>query len=516
MSIRMSGLTSGMDTESIVKELMSAQRLKSTKIENKRTKLEWKQEKWKDLNTKIYSFYTGSLSKLKMEGSFNTAKTSSSDESKIEVTSSGNTPEGNHSISVKAVASAQMVTGAVLSTGKAIDYDTKLSDIGISTASGSSITINSGTKQNTFKVVDGATVGDFVNTLQETGLNASYDSVQKRFFISSKEAGVANAFSIMPSAGVDLSKLGLSQIATLKQVGGSVKVSADSNVNIVTPSDAKIVLDGAEIVSSSNTIAVNGLTLTVKGVTEGANTEVTTDDKPVNLTVSRDTKAAYDMVKDFVKSYNELLKGMNEAYYADTAKGYEPLTDDQKEAMSEDQEKQWEGKIKTSLLRRDTTLGAITSSMRNIFGKSVTYDGKNYSLASFGITASDYTEKGLLHIAGDSEDSKSAISEDKLTKALTENPEAVMKTLSQMAKELYSDMTDRMKSTTLRSALTFYNDKEMKKEVSAYKTEISTMEDKLADMESRYYKQFTAMEKAMAKMNSQSSNITSMLGGSQN
>ena len=70
MPIRMSGLVSGLDTENIIKELMAAQSQKKTKIENKITKHEWKTDKWKDLNKKLYDFYKGSLSKARLEGSF--------------------------------------------------------------------------------------------------------------------------------------------------------------------------------------------------------------------------------------------------------------------------------------------------------------------------------------------------------------------------------------------------------------------------------------------------------------
>jgi flagellar hook-associated protein 2 len=311
---------------------------------------------------------------------------------------------------------------------------------------------------------------------------------------------------------VDLTKLGLSQITTTAGTNGTVDVSAaSSNVTLVKPSDASIIYNGAEITNASNTITVNGLSVTVKGVTAEGATDA--EDEVINVNVTNDVDAVYTMVKDFVKSYNELLKTINEAYNADTAKGYEPLTDDQKEAMSEDQEKQWEDKIKNSLLRRDSVLGTISNSMRTIFAKGVKVEGKNYSLSSFGIGAVDYTEKGLLHINGNSEDTLTAAKEDSLKKAITENPDAVMEVLTTLSSDLYSELTDKMKSTSLKSALTVYNDKEMKTSVASYTKDISNMEDKLQDMETRYYKQFTAMETAMSKMNSQSSSLTSLLGG---
>ena len=143
MAIRLSGLISGMDTEAIVSELMKAQRLKTTKIQNKITTTEWKDEKWKALNTKIYSFYTGQLSKVRMQGNFAVKKGTSSNESKVEVTAGTNAPEGTHLIKVKQLASAQFITGAKVgkdNNGNDINMNTKLVDLGFD-ASGTTIHI---------------------------------------------------------------------------------------------------------------------------------------------------------------------------------------------------------------------------------------------------------------------------------------------------------------------------------------------------------------------------------------
>ena len=78
---------------------------------------------------------------------------------------------------------------------------------------------------------------------------------------------------------------------------------------------------------------------------------------------------------------------------------------------------------------------------------------------------------------------------------------------------LYSDFGDKMKSSTLSSALTFYNDKYMDKQMKSYKEKIDEMEEKLKDLEDSYYKKFAAMETALSKVNSQSSYLTSMFGG---
>jgi flagellar hook-associated protein 2 len=271
--------------------------------------------------------------------------------------------------------------------------------------------------------------------------------------------------------------------------------------------------NGAEITGKTNTISANGLTFTLKKVTAGMDTPGdTTDDEVINLSVEDNTQAVYDMVKDFVTKYNELVKEMNEVFYAPSAKGFDPLTDEEKETMTDDQIEKWETKIKDSLLRRDDTLGSILSTMRSSLTASVEVDGKDYTLSSFGIGSANYTEKGILHITGDKDDSLLSASENKLMKALTEDPDTVMQVFNKLAGDLYGTLNEKMSSTSLRSALTLYNDKEMTKSVTNYKEDLKELEDKLKTIEDRYYKQFAAMETAMAKMNSQSSSLASMLG----
>lgn len=509
MAIRMSGLASGMDTESIIKELMTAQRTKATKIENNITKLEWKQEKWKSLNSKIYSLYTGPLSKIRMQGSFMTKKAASSNEAKVEVTANSSVPEGSHSIKVKSVASAQYITGVKPPelTGYA-SYDTKLSALNLNAPAGAAIKITAGTKTKELEITADTTIGDFVSALQEAGLNASYDTVQQRFFISSKASGIDNAFSITSADEankVDLTKLGLSDITVTKDpVNGTADVTVASGVSLIEPKDAIIIYNGAEIRSATNSISANGLNITVKNVTNV--------DEVINISITKNTQAVYDMVKDFVKAYNDVLKELNTAYNADTAKGYDPLTDEQKKAMSEDDIEKWESRIKDSLLRRDGMAGSVINSMKAITAVKVTHGGKVYSLASFGIKSGDYTEKGLLHVDGDKDDTLVNSKEDKLMKALTENPEAVMKVFNEFANKLYNTMTDQMKSTPISSALTFYNDKEMKDTIEDYQESLKYQEKRLTKLEDRYYKQFTAMEKMMSQLNSKSSYLSSLLG----
>ena len=514
MAIRMSGMVSGLDTEAIIKSLMEVQTGKKTKVENQKTKHEWKQEKWTDLNKKIYDFYTGSLSKLRLQGTFNTKAATTSNDNKIKLTADSTATNGTSTLQINSLASSQYVTGAKLSDAKA---STKLVDLGFTTSSvdengvdieGDVITITNGVgdkaKTVEFKVTKDSTVKDFVSSLSEAGLNANFDEKQGRFFISSASSGADNSFTITSNqvnGSSPLTKLGLDEIDS-----NITDVTGGEGLSIVTAKDSEVILNGALLKSSSNTITANGLTMDLQGTT-GAGEVIT-------LKVSNDVDGMYNMVKDLLKEYNGLIKEMNELYYADSAKDYDILTEEQKDSMSDEEVEKWEGKIKGALLRRDSTLGSLLSSMKNAMQSSVVLDGKKFSLSTFGIqTSKDYTEKGLLHIWGDSDDEASSGQEDKLRKALQDNPDETVKALSGIFQNLYSALNEKTKPIEgLKSAMKFYNDKQLNTEKTKYEKQISDWTDKLADIEDRYYKQFSAMEVALSKLQSQSSSLSGFFG----
>ena len=86
MGVGLSGMISGLDTDAIVKAMVSGQQAKATKVENKITLNKWTKEAWSGLNTKIYSFYTKYASKLRLQTSYMTRTASSSNESIVKAT----------------------------------------------------------------------------------------------------------------------------------------------------------------------------------------------------------------------------------------------------------------------------------------------------------------------------------------------------------------------------------------------------------------------------------------------
>ena len=185
--------------------------------------------------------------------------------------------------------------------------------------------------------------------------------------------------------------------------------------------------------------------------------------------------------------------------------------------MTDSQIEKWETKIKDSLLRRDSTLGNASSSMKSIMSRSFEINGKTYSLNTFGINtlgyfSADTNERGCLHIDGDADDSNTSGNADKLMAAINEDPEAVTSFFQQLSNTLYDDLTKRMASSSVSSIYTIYNDKQMSSEYSDYKDKISKWEDKLDYYEEYYYKKFSAMETALSKLQSSTSSLSNLLG----
>ncbi len=727
MPIRMTGLNSGLNTESIVAALMSAQRTKMTKVENKKTKLEWKKDIWSSLNTKIYDFYTKSLSKMRLKSNYMTKAASSSNTTKVVAKASTKAATGTYTVKVNKLASTQYVSSGKLNkvkvddgNGNQVDADatskTKLKDLKDTSGNptftnGTQIKIENGANGQTvyLDVNEETTIQDFLDKCTSVGLTATFDEKQQRLFLSSEKSGEGNAFKITSSelssnqqqasndlktlvgykglssadkstvdsllaglqngtvtvadatqklqeigkAGVEsdaekkanrfyydvankaagdalsaaVAASGKSEAEYLKANGysnldvtdsaavagakasyidnkttellgtqqykddiaaaiqngissadvhsklpgtsstdeflytfddittrttnitngiatatqkyytemhdnasdanasgsalaslgltnfdGTTEIKENDAANngtgmvVIAAKDTEVEYNGATLTSNTTNISVSGLELEILGTTEG---------ETVNITVTNDVSGIYDTIKDFLSEYNALLKEMNSYYNADSAKGYDVLSDDEKEAMKDSEVEKWEDKIKDSLLRRDSTLNSIISSFRNkMMGTFTASNGKTYSLSSIGIsTSGDYAEGGLLHIRGDEDDAEYADEKNVLKQLLEEDPDAVTDVFTHLTESLYTDLQKKMSRTPLSSALTFYNDKEMNSQLSDYKTRISKLEAKFNEMEDRYYKQFTAMEKAMANMQSQQNSLASYLGG---
>ena len=318
-------------------------------------------------------------------------------------------------------------------------------------------------------------------------------------------ADASNANVLQEVSDTNADRQANSKIAMASNVAGS---ASSSGAVRITGQDSEIELNGATFTNNSNNYSINGLTIEAMEVT--GNDEVT-------ITTNTDVDGIYDMIKGFLKDYNDLVKSVDVAYNAASSKGYEPLTSDEKDAMSDDEVKKWEEKIKDSLLRKDSTLGSVLDTMKNDMARSFKVGDKSYSLSSFGIATLGYfnspeNETGVYHIDGDKDDTKTSANTDKLREMIASDPDTVISFFSQLSTQLYTDLGKKMAASSTSSAYTIYNDKQMNTQYSEYNTKISEAEDKVTTWEDYYYSKFSAMESALAKMNAQSSSLSGLFG----
>lgn len=681
MAMRISGLMSNMDTESIIKELVAVKKTKVDDAKKARTKLQWKQDAWKDLNAKIVKLYNKTLSNMSMQSSYSKKVTKVSNPNILSVITGENAVNSVQSLKVISLAQQGSLTGGKLPAGAdgnpLKESSTLTGDLGI--AAGSSFTVSTGGNSTEITVNSDTTIANVVQQMRDAGVNASFDEGNQRLFVIAKDSGIDNDFSITASnsAGTDaLKKMGLlvydnaakaeyqkyadmatdsakrqaylaSEVAkrlasitsqkqvldtaitnnqntlddtiadfntaygsdaeynnlaainktalqadidalealdsptaadtaklnqlkgkmsyvdayknltdtiaaqnadlvdittdsagnsylmpdgsasqTLKdEVGAVANVKISEAANIINNwnagngsadahrfagTDAEITLNGATFTSNTNTFAVNGLTMTVNATT-AANEVVT-------ITTMDDTDGIYDMVKDFLKEYNSLINEMDKLFNADSTRKYEPLTDEEKEAMSDTEVEKWEKTIKDSILRRDDTLGTVSSVMKQVLLGGAEVNGKRMYLSDFGIETLSYfvagaNEKNAYHIAGDPDDEYTSSDTDVLKGMIASDPDTVMNFFSSLTKNLRTEMFELMKTTEYSSSFTVYEDKKMKEEYADYDAKIKELEKKLQSYEDSWYAKFAKMETALAKLQSNASAVTSLLGG---
>lgn len=357
-------------------------------------------------------------------------------------------------------------------------------------------------KTTTLRIDEDMKVSDFTKAIQDASggkVTASFDAKNQRFFLNSNATGAANSFTLEAagSAGSQeaLEKLGLVD---------SSRFTGDDKMSAQAATDAVIELNGATITSSTNDVKIDSLGLTITA-------EAADPNETLTVKVTNDTDGVYNMIKDFIKEYNNLVTEMAELYYAEKT-DYEPLTEEEEGEMSDKQVEKWEEKVKKSVLRRDDSINTMMNTMRNSLSQAVKIknpDGttSRYSLASLGITTGEYMERGILHIAGDADDPEYAGKTDKLRKMLEEDPDKVMNILAGVTTNLYDKMKKMAKSTELHGFEKFYNDKVMKSHDEGYDKDIKKLEEKLEAMQDKYYKQFSKMEVALSKLNSVSSSL---------
>ncbi|MFB5282837.1 flagellar hook-associated protein 2 [Peribacillus sp. Hz7] len=531
MVMRISGLASGMDTDDIISKLMTAQRVPLDKLYQKKTYTEWQRDDYRTINTALSELDRLINDGVGRQSSFIKKTVSVSNSNAVSVRNVNSTSDFSGTIEVKELATAATMVSKEPST--ITDSTQKFGEGHV--LEGQTIKIKAINKDGSFdRNTDGTdkwfeytiTKDDSLQSVIDkinagSGVNAFFDEKTKQFSITAKNTGNAGGeeaaiqLKAVKADGTEVTESGENFFTDIMKMSADNNEAATANVKDALGNDrldslgnpikagtvgtnASVTYNGLDITRSSNTFRINGAEFTLKEKTTG----------PVTFSSTADVDAIFDTVKKFVESYNGLIATISSKTSEKKNSSYLPLTDAQKKEMTEDQVEKWEEQARKGTLRRDSTLSSLLTKMRTSLYAEVKGTSLG-SLTKIGITTTDnYLEGGKLKI-----------DEEKLKAEIAEDPNAIYELFMQngdskdgkqgIARRLRADLGAAMKDISEKagSASSVNSSFTLGKLLSDYDKKINSFEERLTALETRYYKQFTAMETAINKANSQSASL---------
>lgn len=359
-------------------------------------------------------------------------------------------------------------------------------------------------------------------------ITAVYDTVNDSMSLYNKNGGAANMVSISAFTGTYVNSNDKTVSAAT-----STKMTNDLFTHLSLGMYDGKKLNDAQTMSDTNSLSAVGVSgsVTVDGKLYNNLTSNKTQIAGVsyNLTatgsttvsVTQDTDTVVKNVKQFVDDYNKIIDSLNDKIYetnyvsgSKSTTSYDPLTDAEKKGMSDSEVTSWEAKAKTGLLYHSSELMSIVSSMRSSISTPVDAVSSKYNtLGSIGISTT--TDKG--HIQLD---------ETKLKNALAEDPDCVYQLFASspskdtdtanmgVANRLDLAMKNGLKaiSNQAGTAATTNDQSTLGVRITSMKDKMKAFQEMMDDYQTRLYKQYDAMETALAKLNSQSSYVSSAFG----
>lgn len=578
---------SGLDIESLVKMGMMNKQNQYDKMYQTQLKQTWVKEAYNTVYTDVKAFKE-SMSTFKMQSNMSAMQATSSNNDVVSVTANGAAAAMNHKITVEQVASnAYLMTANgkkidrantsaansaylkdVLFSGNAtkttvdgqtsylVKNDTtgkndtfKGSDVAISIEVQDSDEQDSNGNPVTHKVEftydqifgDNKTLNDLATAFSNSGANVQggYDTVNESFSLYNKTSGSANQIGLQANNDISKKLLNSLHLASYDAQNNTLGTEASfetGKMNVAAAgTNAKATIDGKTYESDTNKLNVANVIYNFNGVSaknaDGKTYQAST------ISVSQDTDKIVDNVKKFVETYNTLIDSLNTKYREEKNTDYKPLTKKQEGEMTESQIDKWNEKAKSGLLYHDNNIYSIISDMReSLYTQVDAVDtvltdakGNKYSynsMSSIGITSS--TNQG--HITLD---------EEKLKKALTEDPDCVYQLFASdqdstyvagstnknqadtytsksdylntgIANRLYNAMTTNISNLESYAGTSKETDDEsyLGKLITNMNTKMTSFQTLMKSYESKLYKKYDAMEVALSKLGAQLSYIT--------
>ncbi len=502
MVMRIGGLASGMDIDSLVSELMKAHKMPVDKLQQKSQVFLWQRDAYKEVNTKLTDYRSNKVFDLRLEREWNaTSAVVSGNTTAVTAKAGTSVASGTLVIETSALAEAASNYGTAAFGTAGFDPSKTLkseSDAGHLTA---------GSLAGTYTIrINGTSVAidpntDSMNSViskinRDTNVSAFYDSSTRKISFVSKETGSVNG----SADGLEIQfedRKGnfLSKFATVVTGGANEKSAVDAQVKI----------NGLETTRKSNSFTINGIDIKLNTTNVGT---------PSTISTTSDTASVVDKIKTFVKDYNEMLASLQDRVGETKYRDYLPLSEAQKSAMGEKEIENWETRAKSGLLRNDSILSSAINTMRSIISSQVDTGSDVYkTLSSIGIQTGSYNEKGKIYL-----------DEDKLSKAMEADPDAVIAMFTSIgtngknegiAEKIYDGLDNTLSAIKSKAGqFNSFNDNSfISNQIKTLDTEITRQNNRMLDLESAYYRRFNAMEQAINRFNSQSASLAQSFGG---
>ena len=510
--MRVGGLATGLDIDKIVNDLMRVQRMRSERLTQDRTVLEWQRADYRSINTQLKAL-RDATSAMRLQGTFLAKTVTSSNEALVTATAGGKASEMSLDIEVISLATAATKVSGVLSQDPADKIDSaqslwsqqaKFADpsffVGESEGDTFEFTING--KAFTFaNTVSLDQIITTVNADSTVGVNLFYDSFTDKLSITTKVTG-------NNKAGDEIVLGNEPFLANLLQMAGAVETGGENAV---------LKINGLETERTSNVFTVNGVTVNLKGVTPAG--------VPVKLEVQRDTEGMFNTIKDWVQKYNETLDVLNKKLKEERYRSFRPLTQEQMNQMTDRQIEQWEERAKSGLLQNDAVIRGELSKIRMaIYGTVAGLDADMNHLSEIGITTGVAAyASGNLVITDDYLSGKLVINEAELRKAINEDPDKVTRLFTNSSSvpeekgigfRVYETLGSAIKklADVAGSDGVLFDQSFIGERIRSMNEQIIREEDRIKMVENRYWRQFTALEKAINQMNVQSAWLNAQLG----
>lgn len=484
--IRFGGLASGIDTDSIIKQLMAVERMPVDRLDQKKQLTTWKVDAYREVNRSLMTLRNAAVD-LTLSKNFYARTATSSDSGRISVTanpSSGSTSLQVTSVDRLAKNASTFSSDTIMDiNNEKVTRSTKLTDLsGVSDPTLVGFKSISDGEYKSLGLTSDSTVGDLITKLnaKDTGVSVFFDDASGKMSITSRQTG--------SNSTVSFSDEGLASALKL--------------TNHIQGDDAAFTVNGLPVTRASNTVTIDNVTFTLNHTFDA-------DQGPVSLSTKPDTQAVFDNIKSFVDKYNETMDLMNKRYGERQYRDFPPLTKAQREELSEEEIKKWEEKAMSGLLRNDNLLQTASTRLRSSWSTTnVATSGPN-QLFQIGLsTGRDFQAGGKIEI-----------DETKLKAAIEADPEAVYKLFTDTSQGLISkirDATRDVRSNISRIAgadgggSTSYS---LGREINSIDSRIARLDKQLIDKENAYYRRFAAMEKAMNQANSQAGYLQQFMAG---